>query len=79
MLSLGGGTHRAALVLQQLQAAFALFQLLVDAQLLLLRPLVALAKRQKLRLGVFILHTHTHTQSSCCGTVNSGMLNFSRA
>lgn len=41
-------THRAGLVLQQLQAAFALFQLLVDAQLLLLRPLVTLTKRQKL-------------------------------
>lgn len=52
-------TYRAGLVLQQLQAAPALLQLLVDAQLLLLCLLVTLTEVRKLRLGVVILRSHT--------------------
>lgn len=48
-------THGGGLVLQQLQAAPALLQLLVDVQLLLLRPLVALTEVCELRLCVLIL------------------------
>lgn len=48
-------THGRGLVLQQLQAAPALLQLLVDVQLLLLRPLVALTEVCELRLCVLIL------------------------
>lgn len=38
------GTHRAGLVLQQLEAAPALLQLLVDVQLLLLCSLITLTE-----------------------------------
>lgn len=62
-LALGNGeadwmcesTHGGALVLQQLQAAPALLQLLVDVHLLLLCSLVALAEVCELRLRVLIL------------------------
>lgn len=42
--SVGVGTHRAGLVLQQLEAAPALLQLLVDVQLLLLCSLITLTE-----------------------------------